>query len=168
MTRVVSTEATKQNNNNLDKGQKKQEKKEPFAMAFRKTSSVLDYVSSTSPPKPFKGRPRTMSIQVPTGTTDILGNDHGDYKILKKKSFNLCAFKTSTVTSKFVKILCCQSIKFTLSTEFSMTFVKYVLDFYVLGSSSIQTCRISNIFCIFLQAGADVNIKTNIRNSTRS
>ena len=50
-------------------------------MAFRKTSSVLDYVSSTSPPKPFKGRPRTMSIQVPTGTTDILGNDHGDYKI---------------------------------------------------------------------------------------
>ena len=106
MTRVVSTEATKQNNNNLDKGQKKQEKKEPFAMAFRKTSSVLDYVSSTSPPKPFKGRPRTMSIQVPTGTTDILGNDHGEYKILKNIFFlNLCAFKTSSVTLKFVKIL---------------------------------------------------------------
>ena len=89
MTRVVSTEATKQNNNNLDKGQKKRkkEKKEPFAMAFRKTSSVLDYVSSTSPPKPFKGRPRTMSIQVPTGTTDILGNDHGDYKILNRQIF---------------------------------------------------------------------------------
>ena len=107
MTRVVSTEATKQNNNNLDKGQKKQEKKEPFAMAFRKTSSVLDYVSSTSPPKPFKGRPRTMSIQVPTGTTDILGNDHGEYKILKNIFFfNSCTLKTSTVTSKFVKILC--------------------------------------------------------------
>ena len=73
-------------------------------MAFRKTSSVLDYVSSTSPPKPFKGRPRTMSIQVPTGTTDILGNDHGDD--LKNFFFNLCALKTSTVTSKFVKILC--------------------------------------------------------------
>ena len=90
MTRVVSTEATKQNNNNLDKGQKKtrtKEKKEPFAMAFRKTSSVLDYVSTTSPPKPFKGRPRTMSIQVPTGSTDILGNDHGEYKILKKNCF---------------------------------------------------------------------------------
>ena len=72
-------------------------------MAFRKTSSVLDYVSTTSPPKPFKGRPRTMSIQVPTATSDILGNDHGDYKILKDiYFFDLCALKTSFVTSKFV------------------------------------------------------------------
>ena len=72
-------------------------------MAFRKTSSVLDYVSTTSPAKPFKGRPRTMSIQVPTGSTDILGNDHGDYKIFKDiYFFDLCALKTSFVTSKFV------------------------------------------------------------------
>jgi hypothetical protein len=75
-------------------------------MAFRKTSSVLDYVSSTSPPKPFKGRPRTMSIQVPTGTTDILGNDHGDYKVLIFFFlYNLGALKISTVTPKYVKIL---------------------------------------------------------------
>ena len=33
-----------------------------------------------------------------------------------------------------------------------------ILGFYVLDSSSIQTCRISNIFCIFLQAGASKQI----------
>ena len=53
-------------------------------MAFRKTSSVLDYVSSTTPPKPFKGRPRTSSVQVPMGANDILGNDPGDYNIIKQ------------------------------------------------------------------------------------
>ena len=159
MTRVVSTEATKQNNNNLDKGQKKQEKKEPFAMAFRKTSSVLDYVSSTSPPKPFKGRPRTMSIQVPTGTTDILGNDHGDYKILKKIfffRFTMC-FKNLNCDFKI-----CQNsvLKEYKVHSFHRNFhdICEILGFYVLGSSSIQTCRISNIFYIFLQAGASKQI----------
>ena len=137
-------------------------------MAFRKTSSVLDYVSSTSPPKPFKGRPRTMSIQVPTGTTDILGNDHGEYKILKKIFFfNLCALKTSTVTSKFVKILCWKSIKFTLSTEISMTFVKYWV-FMSLVAHRFGHVEFQIYFNIFLQAGAVVNIKTSIQNSTRT
>ena len=145
MTRVVSTEATKQNNNNLDKGQKKQEKKEPFAMAFRKTSSVLDYVSSTSPPKPFKGRPRTMSIQVPTATSDILGNDHGDYKILRNYFFQFMCFRNLNCDFKI-----CQNsvLKEYKGHSFHRNFydICEILGFYVLGSSSIRTCRISNIF----------------------
>ena len=135
-------------------------------MAFRKTSSVLDYVSSTSPPKPFKGRPRTMSIQVPTGTTDILGNDHGDYKILNY-FFKFMCFKNLNCDFKICQNSMLKEYN-VLSFQRNFHDICEILGFCVLGSSSIETCQISNIFCIFLQAGADVNIKTNIRNSTRT
>ena len=134
-------------------------------MAFRKTSSVLDYVSTTSPPKPFKGRPRTMSIQVPTGTTDILGNDHGDYKILKNIYFKFMCFKNLNCDSK----ICQNSVLKGIEVHFfprNFHDICELLGFYVLGSSSIQTCRISNYFLYFSSGGRRCKLKTNIRNTT--
>lgn len=108
-------------------------------MAFRKTSSVLDYVSTTSPPKPFKGRPRTMSIQVPTGTTDILGNDHGDYKILRNYFFQFMCFRNLNCDFKI-----CQN---SVLKEYKVHFfhrnfhdISEILGFHVLGSSSNFKC----------------------------
>ena len=133
-------------------------------MAFRKTSSVLDYVSTTSPPKPFKGRPRTMSIQVPTGTTDILGNDHGDYKILRNYFFQFMCFRNLNCDFKI-----CQNsvLKECKINSFDINFHDICEIFRsenIVFFMSLVANRFGYVeFKIFF---ADVKIKTNLRNST--